>query len=94
MNAASNQICADRIEVALFKAARLLECDPTFAPIFEALESDLAAAREREAGLTAAQLRARDLLKTKSPQAASQRGRAPRLPHISRGPADAQQHRA
>lgn len=89
MNTGSPHLSADRIERALLKAARLVECDPVFTPIFEALERDLAEAREREAGLTSAQLRARALLRGPSPQAAREPARGTPRPHTVRGRADA-----
>jgi hypothetical protein len=57
---------AARIEAALMKIAMLVAEDPAFAPIFERLEADLAAAMKKEERLSDAQRRARALLAQKA----------------------------
>lgn len=52
----------ERLEAALLKVAHLVERDPTYTPIFERLEAELARAKKIEDELTDAQKRARDLL--------------------------------
>lgn len=53
---------AARIEAALVKVAALVANDPAFAPVFERLEVELAAAVKKEKRLSEAQRRARALL--------------------------------
>ena len=55
-------VTIDRIERALLKVARIMEFNPGVAPVFEALERDLAEARAAQSGLSDAQRRARELL--------------------------------
>ncbi|PJI92629.1 hypothetical protein BC777_1486 [Yoonia maricola] len=55
-----------RIEAALVKVAVLVAEDAAFAPIFERLEAELAAAVREETRLTEAQRRARTLLDQKA----------------------------
>jgi hypothetical protein len=56
-------VSIQRIEAALIKVAALVERDAAFAPVFERLESELAKARDRDAGETDVQRRARALLR-------------------------------
>lgn len=60
-----------RIEAALLKVAALVSDDPAFAPIFERLEAELAAAVKKEKRLSEAQSRARALLAQKAMRATS-----------------------
>ncbi|PXW70450.1 hypothetical protein C7964_102337 [Loktanella sp. PT4BL] len=60
-----------RIEAALLKVAALVSVDPAFAPIFERLETELAAAVKKEKRLSEAQRRARALLAQKAMRATS-----------------------
>ncbi len=55
-----------RIEAALLKVAILVAEDPAFAPVFERLEAELAAAVTEESRLSEAQRRARALLAQKA----------------------------
>lgn len=57
---------AARIEAALLKVAVLVAEDPAFAPVFERLEEELAAAVKEEKRLSEAQRRARTLLAQKA----------------------------
>ena len=58
-----------RIEAALLKVAALISDDPAFAPVFERLEAELAAAVKKEKRLSEAQRRARALLAQKAMRA-------------------------
>lgn len=60
-----------RIEAALLKVAALVSDDPAFAPIFERLETELAAAVKQKKRLSEAQRRARALLAQKAMRATS-----------------------
>jgi hypothetical protein len=60
-----------RLEAALVKVAALVAEDPAFAPIFERLETELAAAVKKEKRLSEAQRRARALLAQKAMRATS-----------------------
>ncbi|WP_299612739.1 hypothetical protein [uncultured Tateyamaria sp.] len=60
-----------RIEAALVKVAMLVAEDAAFAPIFERLEAELAAAVKKERRLSEAQRRARALLAQKAMRATS-----------------------
>lgn len=60
-----------RIEVALLRVAVLVADDPAFAPVFERLEAELAAAVKEEKRLSEAQRRARALLAQKAMRATS-----------------------
>ncbi|WP_300057327.1 hypothetical protein [uncultured Roseobacter sp.] len=60
-----------RIEAALVKVAVLVAEDPAFAPVFERLEAELAAAVKKEERLSDAQRRARTLLAQKAIRATS-----------------------
>ena len=62
---------AARIEAALVKVAVLVAEDPAFAPVFERLEAELAAAVKKEKRLSEAQRRARALLAQKAMRATS-----------------------
>lgn len=62
---------AARIEAALVKVAVLVTQDSAFAPIFERLETELAAAVKKEKRLSEAQRRARALLAQKAMRATS-----------------------
>ena len=62
---------AARIEAALLKVAILVAEDPAFAPVFERLEAELAAAVKKEERLSQAQRRARALLAQKAMRATS-----------------------
>lgn len=62
---------AARIEAALVKLALLVTQDSGFAPVFERLEAELAAAVKKEKGLSEAQRRARALLAQKAMRATS-----------------------
>ena len=55
-------VATARIEAALLKIAGLVAEDPAFAPVFERLEAELAAAVKKEKRLSEAQRRARALL--------------------------------
>lgn len=75
-----------RIEAALVKVAMLVAEDSAFAPVFERLEAELAAAVKKEEQLSQAQRRARALLAQKAMRATSLAtcsGDAP-LPYRSR----------
>lgn len=60
-----------RVEAALVKVAALVADDPAFAPVFERLEAELAAAVKEEKRLSEAQQRARALLAQKAMRATS-----------------------
>lgn len=62
---------ARRIEAALVKVATLVANDPSFAPVFERLEQELAAAVKEQKRLSEAQRRARALLAQKAMRATS-----------------------
>ena len=62
---------AARIEAALLKVAILVAEDPAFAPAFERLEVELAAAVTKEEQLSEAQRRARALLAQRAMRATS-----------------------
>jgi hypothetical protein len=62
---------AARIEAALVKVAVLVTQDPAFAPVFERLEAELAAAVTEESRRSEAQRRARALLDQKAMRATS-----------------------
>lgn len=62
---------AARIEAALVKVAVLVTQDSAFAPVFERLEAELAAAVKKEERLSEAQRRARALLAQKAMRATS-----------------------
>lgn len=62
---------AARIDAALMKVAALVAEDPAFAPIFERLKAELAAAVKKEKRLSEAQRRARALLAQKAMRATS-----------------------
>jgi hypothetical protein len=62
---------AARIEAALVKVAVLVTQDSAFAPVFERLEAELAAAVKKEERLSEAQRRARALLAQKATRATS-----------------------
>ena len=70
-NLPAQPIDATRIEAALVKVAALVAEDPTFAPVFERLEAELAAAVKKEKRLSEAQRRARALLAQKAMRATS-----------------------
>jgi hypothetical protein len=57
---------AARLEAALMKIAVLVAEEPAFAPVFERLEAELAAAWKKEKRLSGAQRRARALLAQKA----------------------------
>lgn len=67
----TQSVATARIEVALLKVAVLVAGDPAFAPIFERLEAELAAAVKKEEQLSEAQRRARALLAQKAMRATS-----------------------
>lgn len=60
-----------RLEAALEKVALLVTQDPAFAPVFERLEQELAAAVKEQKRLSEAQRRARVLLAQKAMRATS-----------------------
>ena len=62
----SRTVDAARIEAALMKVSKLVVEDAAFTPIFERLETELAAAVKEEVRLTDAQRRARALLAQKA----------------------------
>lgn len=62
---------AARLEAALVKVALLVTQDSAFAPVFERLEAELAAAVKKEKRLSEAQRRARALLAQKAMRATS-----------------------
>ncbi len=62
---------AARIEAALVKVAVLVTEDSAFAPVFERLEAELAAAVKQEEQLSEAQRRARALLAQRAMRATS-----------------------
>ena len=67
----AQRVDAARIEAALVKVAVLVAEDPAFAPVFERLEAELAAAVKKEKRLSEAQRRARALLAQKAMRATS-----------------------
>lgn len=67
----TQSVATARIEAALLKVAALVAEDPAFAPIFERLEAELAAAVKKEKRLSDAQRRARALLAQKAIRATS-----------------------
>ena len=67
----SRTVDAARIEAALVKVAVLVTDDPAFAPVYERLEAELAAAVKKEKRLSEAQRRARALLAQKAMRATS-----------------------
>lgn len=70
-NRPDQPVDAARIEAALTKVAALVADDPAFAPVFERLEAELAAAVKKEEQLSEAQRRARTLLAQKAMRATS-----------------------
>lgn len=62
---------AARLELALMKVAMLVAEDPAFAPIFERLEAELAAAWKKEKRLSEVERRARALLAQNARRATS-----------------------
>ena len=70
-NRPAQPVDAARIEAALMKVAALVADDPAFAPVFERLEAELAAAVKKEKRLSEAQRRARALLAQKAMRATS-----------------------
>ena len=70
-NRPAQPVDAGRIEAALMKVAALVADDPAFAPVFERLEAELAAAVKEEKRLSEAQRRARALLAQKAMRATS-----------------------
>jgi hypothetical protein len=67
----TQSVATARIEAALVKVAMLVTQDPTFAPVFERLEAELAAAVKKERRLSEAQRRARTLLAQNARRATS-----------------------
>lgn len=67
----AQSVDAARIEAALVKVAALVVYDPAFAPVFERLEAELAAAVKEENRMSEAQRRARALLAQKAMRATS-----------------------
>jgi hypothetical protein len=70
-NRSASPVDRARIEAALLKVAMLVAEDPAYAPIFERLEAELAAAAQEERRLSEAQQRARALLAQKAIPATS-----------------------
>ncbi len=62
----TQSVATARIEAALKKVAVLVAEDPAFAPVFERLEEELAAAVKQKKRLSEAQQRARALLAQKA----------------------------
>ncbi len=65
-NDKTQPVSAARIEAGLLKVATLVAEDASFAPVFERLEEELAAASEKELQGSEAQRRARALLDHKA----------------------------
>lgn len=65
-NRPAKPVYVARLEAALAKVALLVAEDPAFAPVFERLEAELAAAVKKEKRLSKAQRRARALLAQKA----------------------------
>ena len=67
----NQSVATTRIEAALLKVAGLVAQDPAFAPVFERLEAELAAAVKKESRMSEAQGWARMLLAQKAMRATS-----------------------